>query len=127
LSNAWGGPEVSNDEIKGMTLDFSVEGKVKVIMKDYIQEDMLEELPSDMDGEAVNPAGEHLFTANENHVPLDEATSQMFHTNTAKLLFLSKRARPDVQPAVAYLMTRVKSPDSCYKIPQGIHRQDTDT
>jgi hypothetical protein len=34
-----------------MTLDFSVKGKVKeVIMKDYIQ-DMLDELPSDMDGE----------------------------------------------------------------------------
>ena len=73
---------------------------------------MLNELPSsDMDGEAVNPAAEHLFTANENPVLLDEATLQMFHTNTAKLLFLSKRARPDVQPAVAYLTTRVKSPD----------------
>ena len=94
----------------GMTLDFSVKGKVKVIMKDYIQ-DMLDDLPSDMDGEAVNPAAEHLFTANENPVPLDEPTSQMFHTNTAKLLFLSKRARPDVQPAVAYLTTRVISPD----------------
>ena len=35
----------------------------------------------------------------------------MFHTNTAKLLFLSKRARPDIQPAVAYLTTRVISPD----------------
>jgi hypothetical protein len=94
----------------GMTLDFSVEGKVKVIMTDYIQ-DMLDELPSDMDGEAVNPAAEYLFMANENPVLLDEATSQMFHTNTAKLLFLSKRARPDVQPAVAYLTTRVKSSD----------------
>jgi hypothetical protein len=94
----------------GMMLDFSVEGKVKVIMKDYIQ-DMLDELPSDMDGESVTPAGEHLFTANENPVPLDEATVQMFHTNTAKLLFLSKRARPDVQPTVTYLTTRVKSPD----------------
>jgi hypothetical protein len=65
-----------------------------------------------MDGEAVNPAAEHLFTAkNENPVSLDEATLQMFHTNTAKLLFLSKRGRPDVQPAVAYLTTLVKSPD----------------
>jgi hypothetical protein len=96
----------------GMMLNFSVEGKVKVIMKDYIQ-DMLDELPSsDMDGESVMPAGEHLFTVNENPVPLDEATAQMFHTNTAKLLFLSKWARPDVvQPTAAYLTTRVKLPD----------------
>jgi hypothetical protein len=70
-----------------MTLDFSVKGKVKVIMKDYI-EDMLDELPSDMDGEAATPASDHLFTVNENPVLLDDETSQMFHTNTAKLLFL---------------------------------------
>jgi hypothetical protein len=30
---------------------------------------------------------------------------------TAQLLFLSKRARPDIQTAVAFLCTRVKSPD----------------
>ena len=41
---------------------------------------------------------------------LDEATSTMFHTNTVKLLFLSKRARPDVQTAVAYLTMRVRAP-----------------
>ena len=42
---------------------------------------------------------------------LDEATLQMFHTNTVKLLFLSKRARPDVQTVVAFLTTRVRAPD----------------
>jgi hypothetical protein len=35
----------------------------------------------------------------------------MFHHHTAKLLFLSKRARPDIQTAVAFLTTRVRSPD----------------
>jgi hypothetical protein len=75
-----------------MTLDFSVKGKVKVIMKDYI-EDMLDELPSDMvDGEAATPASDHMFTVNEDTVLLHDGTSQMVHTNTAKLLFLSKRA-----------------------------------
>jgi hypothetical protein len=62
-------------------------------MKDYIQ-DMLDELPSDMDGESATPAGEHLFTVNENPVSLDEATSQMFHTNTAKSYY-SCRNGPD--------------------------------
>ena len=36
----------------------------------------------------------------------------MFHHNTAKLQFLCKRARPDVQPAVALLCTQVKGPDT---------------
>ena len=35
----------------------------------------------------------------------------IFHTNIAKLMFLSKRARPDVQIPVAFLCTRVKEPD----------------
>jgi hypothetical protein len=35
----------------------------------------------------------------------------MFHHNDAKLLFLCKRARPDIQTAVSFLCTRVKSPD----------------
>ncbi len=34
-----------------------------------------------------------------------------FHHATAQLLFLSARARCDIQPAVAFLTTRVKAPD----------------
>ncbi len=34
-----------------------------------------------------------------------------FHHATAQLLFLSARARRDIQPATAFLTTRVKSPD----------------
>jgi len=94
----------------GMTLDYSVDGQCKVIMKDYV-EATLEALPNDMDGEAATPAARHLFEVNEDCDKLDEQTSEMFHHNTAKLLFLSKRARPDIQTAVAFLTTRVKSPD----------------
>jgi hypothetical protein len=35
----------------------------------------------------------------------------LFHHNVAKLLFLCKRARPDIQTAIAFLCTRVKGPD----------------
>lgn len=35
----------------------------------------------------------------------------MSHHRVARLLFLCKRARPDLQVAVAFLSTRVKSPD----------------
>ena len=34
-----------------------------------------------------------------------------FHHNVAKLLFLCKRAQPDIQTAVAFLSTHVKQPD----------------
>jgi hypothetical protein len=36
----------------------------------------------------------------------------LYHHNTAKLLFLCKRARPDIQTAVAFLSTRVQAPDT---------------
>lgn len=42
---------------------------------------------------------------------LSDDDSQYFHTITAKLLFLSKRVRPNLQKAVASLTTRLKSPD----------------
>jgi hypothetical protein len=94
----------------GMTLDFSVDGKVKVIMQDYIKE-MLDELGPDMDGVAATPAANHMFTVNSEPVFLDEKAAELFHHYTAKLLFLSRRARPDIQTAVAFLTTRVKGPD----------------
>ena len=97
-------------EYLGMTLDFSVDGKVSVIMKDYI-EDILDETPADMNGKAATPAANHLTEVNHDAETLSESDSQMFHTNTAKLLFISKRARPDIQTAVAFLTTRVRGPD----------------
>ena len=36
---------------------------------------------------------------------------ELFHTFVAKGLFVCKRARPDIQPAIAYLTTRVREPD----------------
>lgn len=95
----------------GMRIDYSEPGKVKITMIDYIEK-MLDELPPDMDGEAVTPACNHLFEVNQDDPEaLDSKTSEFYHHNTAMLLFLCKRARPDIQPAVAFLTTRVKAPD----------------
>jgi hypothetical protein len=71
----------------------------------------LEELPEDMSGEAATPAANHLFQVNEDAVKLDEESAPLYHHKVAKLLFLCKRARPDVQTAVAFMTTRVQQPD----------------
>jgi hypothetical protein len=73
-----------------MTIDYSTPGKVHIHM---------------------TPAASHLFIVNEQAQQLSEASAELFHRNTEKLLFLCKRARPDVQTPVAFLCTRVKSPD----------------
>ena len=42
---------------------------------------------------------------------LPEEQAVTFHHVTAQLLFVSQRARRDIQTAVAFLTTRVKEPD----------------
>jgi hypothetical protein len=92
----------------GMTLDYSDKGKVKIKMLDYVEK-MLADLPVKMDGEAPTPAANHLFTVDDDQTKVDKEKAQFFHTYVAKTLFLCKRARPDLQIAVAFLCTRVKS------------------
>jgi hypothetical protein len=95
-----------------MTIDYSEDGKVYFTMFDYIM-NMLVDLPADMDGEAATPATAHLFQVNEKDPEkLNEDLAQLYHHNVPKLLFLSRRARPDIQTSVAFLCTRVKAPDT---------------
>jgi len=94
----------------GMTLDYSTENKVKINMQDFVKT-ILEAAPEEMQSTASTPAAHHLFMVNEDAAKLEEERAQLFHTFTAKLLFLCKRARPDIQTAVAFLTTRVISPD----------------
>jgi hypothetical protein len=94
----------------GMTLDYSEKGKVKIKMMDYVDK-MLADLPAEMDGEAPSPAANDLLTVNDDQTKVDEKKAQLFHTYVAKTLFLCKRARPDLQTAVAFLSTRMKSCD----------------
>jgi hypothetical protein len=94
----------------GMRIEYIDNGRVQFTMFDYINK-MLDELPSEMSGTAATPAANHLFAVNDVADKLDKDTAEFFHHNTAKLLWLCKRARPDLQTAVAFLTTRVKSPD----------------
>jgi hypothetical protein len=93
-----------------MTLDYSEKSKVKIKMLDYVNK-MLADLPAEMDGEAPSPAANHFFTVNDDQTKVDEKKAHLFHTYVANTLFLCKRARPDLQSAVAFLRTRVKSCD----------------
>ena len=94
----------------GMTLDFSDENSVMVNMEKYLNE-VLEDLPEDMDGTAATPAASHLFKTRDDAPKLDEERAALFHRVTAQLLFASQRARPDLRTAVSFLTKRVQEPD----------------
>jgi len=91
-------------------LDYSTKGKVKISMYDYIDK-LMAELPSDMNRAVKTPAESHLCNMNKDAKKLQEDASQLFHNLVAKLLYLSRRTRQDIQTAVAFLCTRVQSPD----------------
>ena len=94
----------------GMTLDYTDPGKVKIDMIDYVK-NMVEDFPEELDGRnAQYPWSEGLFKVDSKSPDLSTDKAEDFHTFVAKTLFVTKRGRPDVQPAVSFLATRVRKP-----------------
>ena len=94
----------------GMILDYSIEGKVGIDMKYYV-----EDLWKDFDkAEPITnsqyPWDTNLFKVDETSPKLPRDKADEFVTFVYKALFLSKRARQDISPAIAFLTTRVKAP-----------------
>ena len=89
----------------GMTFDYTIPGKVKITMPDFVQ-GVLDECPEDlMKGPSSTPAAHHLFNLDLERNKLSDEKASSIHHLTAKLLYLSKRAWPDLQTAVSFLMT----------------------
>eukprot|EP00957_Ditylum_brightwellii_P067420 5117834-Ditylum_brightwellii.AAC.1 len=77
-------------------------------MVEYVKE-IIEDFPEVIEGSVTTPAADHLFNMDPECEALGKLLARQFHTSTAKLLFLCKKARPDVQTAVAFLTTHVKN------------------
>ena len=77
-------------------------------MYNYL-EDILAEAPDDFDGEGVTPAVSDLFQVDKACRNLDTQTTDLFHCFTARFLYVAKRARSDLQVAVAFLCKPVKA------------------
>lgn len=90
----------------GMDISFHDDGTVKVIMKDDIKE-AIEDFDDEVTRTAATPARKTLFEIDERSEPLGSAKKENFHSVVAKLLYVSKRARLDIQMAVSFLCTRV--------------------
>ena len=94
-----------------MNLNCSIKGKVKIDMKNHIL-DMITTHPAHHKETDTSPT-----PANANSFKIDESpklsqrAKESFHTLVAKCPFISKRSRPDVQPTVVTLCSRVKAPN----------------
>ena len=95
----------------GMDIVFRDDGKFEMTMKDYLKES-IEAFDEKVSRGARTPARGNLFDEDdvEDREQLTESAAEVFHHIVAKLLYVAKRARPDIDLAVSFLCTRVASP-----------------
>ena len=74
---------------------------------------VLEDFIEDIRKSSVTPAADYLFKIREEteRMKIPEELAVIFHTTVAQLLFVSQRARRDIQTPVSFLTKRVKTPD----------------
>ena len=94
-----------------MTIDFSEDGKLKLMIIDYLEDILDKCIKYGMTSTALWPAYETLFKVDEKTTKLNNKDGNFFHKITARLLYASKRARPDIHFAISFLCTHVKTPD----------------
>jgi hypothetical protein len=87
----------------GMHIKYNRNDQTTITMKEYLKEAIAElGLRS-----ATTPAGKGLFDIDENSSPLDKTTAKVFHSVTAKLLYVSTWAQMDLLLATSFHTTRV--------------------
>ena len=92
-----------------MVLDFTHTGEVQVKMGGYTDE-LLKR--SGIVGTARTPGTDGLFEVRDTALPVPEEVRVWFHRTVAMILYLAKRARPEVLTALSYLATRLTKSDS---------------
>ena len=101
-----------------MIMDFSTPGQVAITTPGFVGELIAEYGAT---SNASTPADENLFALRPSPL-LAADDAKKFHSFVAKLLYLSKRTRPDILTLVAFLTTRVQSPteDDQAKLDRGM-------
>ena len=93
----------------GFALNHSIEGQVFIDMKDCVK-NVIEEFKNKIIFEIENPANDELFEVCESKLLFKEKKKE-FHIMAAKALFLTERARSDIECAVAFSSTRAFKPN----------------
>ena len=88
-----------------MNVIYNESGTVTIDMSDYVKE-CLAEFPEQIDKEAKTPAAATLFEVCDKIPRLNPEQAKIFHRIVAKLLFVCKRSRPDIQVPIVFLSTR---------------------
>ena len=79
-------------KLKDATLTVHMGGYIENMLKEWEEHSRVREV--------ITPATQELFEVDDNQMTLSMDMAKKFHTTTAKLLYLCKRARPYVQLSV---------------------------
>ena len=102
-------------EYLGMNIKFLCNGNVTIDMKSYVKETIS---ASNMGicKNTASPAKGNLFEVDETSEPLNQERKEIFHHCVAKLLYVAKRCRLDIQLTISFLCSRVtKSTEQDWK------------
>ena len=90
----------------GMDVTIRKDRKVEISMKKQIEE-AIDWFGETISNKPVTPANKNLLSVNNDATPLNERKQDIFHSIVAKLLYIAKRGRPDIETTVSFLCTRV--------------------
>ena len=93
-------------EYLGMKLKIDDKKRLHIDMQDQICE-IIDSFCENVEGKVSTPAQKNLMEVNDTAKKLCAKKSDVFHSTVAKLLYLEKRARPDLETTVSFLITRV--------------------
>jgi hypothetical protein len=94
----------------GMNLKFLKDKRVEINMTPQIK-DAIDSFGEIISRKAATPATRDLHVVREDAKTLDDKRREIFHSVTMKLMYIAKRARPDIETAVGFLSTRVSKSD----------------
>ena len=83
--------------------------KVTIDMRDQINE-LINFFDDNISGTVASPANKNLMNVDPDSKLLCSKKRENFHSTTAKLLYLVKRARPDMELVTTFMTSRVSNP-----------------
>jgi hypothetical protein len=92
----------------GMNIELG-DGYFDINTSDYVRE-FIVAFGEDVNLKVSTPATKNLCTINTRSSKLNKEQHEFFHSVASKLLWVAKRGRPDINPAVSFLCSHVKSP-----------------
>jgi len=90
----------------GISIHFLDNGEVKFSMQDHVL-DAIDDFHEEVSKSRTSPTGDSIFQVTSTSPLLDIRKGKFFHSIFAKLLFINRRACPDIQVPIGFLRTRV--------------------